>query len=399
MLNQEGINSLTKLRHYCEKENFKGWDVSDSIASKFVTHTFLGKIPFFRFLMIQLTGHRIAVLDVRPFLFIPKYHNAKGIALFLNGYCNLYNLFNKGINIEMTGEECLGKINYLSELLISLKNQQGSGAGWGYPTAWQGRTSFYFPPNTPTVVATSFAVEALFHSYEITKNVKYKEVALSSANFVLSDLKRTKHKDGFIFSYSPIEGHDLVYNASLLGGKILTLCYKFSNNSKYLQIAKECIQTVVNCQHDDGSWYYGAGKYQTWIDNFHTGYNLEAIDIYQSISKDYSFQKNIEKGVSFFINNFFEKDYSPKYYHNKQYPIDIHCCGELFVVLNKLKIFEKNKELANGVLKWTIQNMQHPSKGYFYFQKRRLITNKTPLMRWSQAFMFNALTNYIKSIY
>jgi len=393
------IANFNKLRNYCEKQNFKGYDVSDSIASVFIRRTFLGKIPLFRFAMIQATGHRIAVFNLRPFLFIPKYYNAKGIALFLNGYCNIYDvLSHKKINIGISKEECLNKINYLSNLLISLKSNDYSGAGWGYPTAWQSR-SFYFPPNTPTVVVTSFAVDALFHSYEITKKEKYKEIALSSASFILNDLKRTPYKNGFLFSYSPLNGNDTVYNASLLGGKTLALCYKYSHNPEYIKTAKICIQTCIDCQRKDGSWIYGAGKTQKWIDNFHTGYNLDAINEYQNISKDFSFKENIDNGTKFFLDNFFDrKDYSPKYFNNKKYPVDIHCCGELFVILNKLNIFKENRDLANGVLNWTFNNMQHPQKGYFYFQKRKFITNKTPLMRWSESFMFNALSYYFKSI-
>lgn len=391
------IKLFTSLRKYCEKQNYKGYDVSDSIATPILTKTFLNWVPLVRFFFMQLTGHRLAYINIRPLLFIPKFHNAKGIALFLNGYCNLYELIDSEINVGMTKDFCIEKIRYLASLLLSLQAGDYSGAGWGYPTGWQGRTIFYFPPNTPTVVATSFAVEALFHAYTITSNSIYKEQALSSAKFVLNDLQRINAINGFLLSYAPIPGNDQVFNASLLGAKILSQCYEFSKNKEYLSIAKQIIQTVINYQSADGSWQYGLGRTQGWIDNFHTGYNLEAIQTYQDISMDFSFKENIAKGLQFMLSNHFEKDFTPKYYHNKKYPIDIHCCGELFVVLHKLKQFSCNKNLADGVLEWTFHNMWNKEKGYFYFQKNRFITNKTPLMRWSQAFMFNALTYYLKS--
>ena len=396
--NHHILSVLNSLRLYCENRDFKGHDVCDGIASPILTKTILNHSAFIRFVFYQLTAFRIAYINIRPILFIPQYYNAKGIALFLNGYCNLYDLINVGIETGISKEYCLQKINYLANLLLNLQNTNYSGACWGYPTALQGRTKYYFPPNTPTVVATSFVVEALFHAYTITDNNRYKETAFSSSQFVLKDLHRTPLSNGFILSYSPILGNSRVYNASLLGARILIQCFKYSENEEYLSTAKQIIQACISYQSQDGSWVYGMDKSQGWIDNFHTGYNLEAIQAYQDISKDSSFQYNIDKGLNFMLNNHFEKNYTPKYYHNKKYPIDIHCCGEIFVVLNKLNKFNENKTLADSVFKWTIDNMWDKKKNYFYFQKHKVITNKAPLMRWNQAFMFNALTYYLKSI-
>ncbi len=38
--------------------------------------------------------------------------------------------------------------------------------------------------------------------------------------------------------------------------------------------------------------------------------------------------------------------------------------------------------------------MQSP-EGYFYYQKRKYLTNKISYMRWSQAWIFYGLTYYI----
>lgn len=387
-----------KLKTYCEQQSFIGYDVGDGIESPLIAHTILGKSKLLRFILQQTTAHRAAFVNVRPFLAIPKLCNAKGIALFLNGYCNLYELVDAGIEIGGTSKnECLNRIHELGNLLISLRSKGNCYYGWGYPIAWQGRTHFYFPPHTPTVVASSFAADALFHAFDVTHQKLYKEVALKTADFILNDLHRTAYKDGFLFSYSPYKGNNTVYNASLLGGRTLAQCYKYSGNREYLQIAKICIDTCAKEQQRDGSWTYGMDSYQTWIDNFHTGYNLEAIQEYQQISGDTDYTDVLRKGAKFMIENHFDSQYIPKYYHNRQYPIDIHCCGEIFVVLHKLGIFNEHESLADGVFQWTIENMFNEKEGYFYFQKRSWITNKAPLMRWSEAFMFNALSFYLKS--
>ena len=134
---------------------------------------------------------------------------------------------------------------------------------------------------------------------------------------------------------------------------------------------------------------------QSWKDSFHTGYNLDAIRLYQECTGDNQFKENIKKGFDYYIQNFFENEGIPKYYNNKMYPIDIHCPGQLLVTLSKLNKFRSNKILANNVLNWSLENMQSP-KGFFYYQLKKLISSKISYMRWSNAFMFNAMSYYLK---
>jgi len=135
---------------------------------------------------------------------------------------------------------------------------------------------------------------------------------------------------------------------------------------------------------------------QSWIDSSHTGYNLDGLIAYEEQTGDKSFHQYIERGFDFYIRNFFKEDGSPKYYHNKQYPIDIHCPGQLFVTLFRLHRFGEHEDLAKKVLQWTVSHMQD-RKGYFYYQLKEGISSKIPYMRWSNAFMFNALSYYVSS--
>jgi hypothetical protein len=77
---------------------------------------------------------------------------------------------------------------------------------------------------------------ALIDAYEITKNEKYLSTALSSVNFVLKDLTRTPHNSGFLFSYSPLNGNNTVYNASLLGAMLLSRSYLYSKNEEQIDL-------------------------------------------------------------------------------------------------------------------------------------------------------------------
>ena len=361
-------SSFLKLKNYCETENFKGWDPYDGLNSKVFQALPLKYWDLARLAWIQ--GFKRSPINFRKALLVPKQYNAKGIGLFLLGYCNLYELASKDNTTFGTKEELLSKINELANLLDRLKKPNFSGACWGYNFPWQSRRLFLFPKDTPTVVATTFCVEALFKAYDVTKNETYKSLALSAADFVMNDLNRTPHHSGFLFSYSPYKGNNTVYNASLLGAKTLSLCYKYSGNKLYKDTAELAVRAACDGQLNDGSWSYGLLKTQSWIDSFHTGYNLDAISVYQNCTGDIQFKENLRKGFYYYIENFFEKTGTPKYYHNKMYPIDIHCPGQLFVTLSKLNEFENNKVLADKVINWTLQNMQSP-KGFFYYQIKK----------------------------
>lgn len=396
------IDSIKRLMRYCENEHFKGWDPYDGLNSKvFQAIPFLKRSALCRLAVIQF--FKRCPVNLRRIALVPKEYNAKGIGLFLQGYCNLVRIVNKNQELEIefgTKESLLDKVNELAELLISLQSKGDyHGSCWGYNFDWQARRLFVFPKGTPTVVATTFCAKALFDAYEIMCEMqcskydctKWRDVALTSAEFVLYDLHRHQCDEGFLFSYSPLQGNDTVYNASLLGSKLLSYCYHYTENEDYKNAARESVIACCNAQKSDGSWVYGMLPVQSWIDSFHTGYNLEALQSYEKLTGDTSFHGCIEKGFDFYIHNFFELDGTPKYYHNQTYPIDIHCPGELFVVLSRLHKLDEYKDIADKVFAWTIKNMWDRN-GYFYYQKKKNLITKISYMRWSNAFMFNILS-------
>lgn len=375
-------NSFEELKRFIEKEAFKGWDPYDGLNSWVIQKTPLGRSRIFRLAWIQLFKRN--PINLRPLFGINKGFNPKALGLFLIGYCNLYNKTQK--------EEYLKKIELLSSKLLDLKTQGYSGACWGYNFDWQAR-AFYQPKFTPTIVATSFIVEALLKAYEITKKPKVLETATSASKFILQDLNRTYDSaKNYTLSYSPLDNTQ-VFNAGLLGAKALSLIYKHNKDQTLITEAKKIVEYICSKQNTDGSWAYGTLPYHQWVDSFHTGYNLECIYQYQTISKDNSYQKQIELGLNYYLKNFFTTDGKSKYYNNKTYPIDIHAPAQLVVTLVKMNILKTNIRFVENVLNWTIKNMQS-KKGYFYYQKRPYVSSKISYIRWAQSWMFYALSYY-----
>jgi rhamnogalacturonyl hydrolase YesR len=387
MLNKV-LKSFQKLKNHVESEKFKGWDPFDGLNSRFFqSFPLLKNYKWPRLAWLQF--FKRSPLNFRKLFLVSKQYNPKALGLFLTGYCNLYH--------DNPNQKYLKNIQFLADKLIELQTKGYSGACWGYNFDWQAR-AFFQPKNTPTVVATAFITEALLEAYKITNHNSYLKTAISAKDFILNDLNRSyDDENNYCFSYSPLDKTQ-VFNAGLLGAKTLSLIYAHTHEKYLLTEARKVINFVVKHQQDDGAWSYGTLPYHQWIDNFHTGYNLEAIYMYQQISGDKSFNSHINKAFSYYINTFFTSEGKPKYYHNQLYPIDIHAPAQLLVSLSKMNKFFDNIELINKVINWTIENMQAKNGG-FYYQKKKFFTSKIPYMRWSNAWMFYSLTYYLKEFH
>ena len=391
------IVSFRLLTQYCEREQYKGWDPYDGLNSKvFQALPLLKHSSLCRLVMIQ--GFKRSPINFRRLAGVPKEYNAKGVGLFVQGYCNLVKAVLSKPELSMylgTEEELIAKLKYVADLLLELKSKGDyHGACWGYNFDWQARRLFLFPKNTPTVVATCFCATALMEAYELTREKKYLDVALSSAEFVKEDLHRYKCDDGFLFSYSKLPGNDTVFNASLLGSRLLSYCYHYTGNEEYRQLAEESVKACCKGQRKDGAWVYGMLPVQNWVDSFHTGYNLDGLIAYEENTGDKKYHQTIEKGFKYYIEHFFESDGKPKYYDTQMYPIDIHCPGQLMITLSRLHKYGDYQELSSKVMEWTIDSMQD-RKGYFYYQLKKGLSSKISYMRWSNAFMFCAMSYYL----
>ena len=377
--------SLLKLEAYCAKEQFKGYDPYDGLTSRFFQSVpGLSSSRFMRLAWIQF--FKRSPVNLRPLLGVKKDYNPKALGLFLSGYCNLYQ--------QQALPEYMEKINFLIKEIDELKSKGWSGACWGYNFDWQAR-AFFQPKYTPTVVASTFIANALLDAYEITGTPELLTTARSTCNFVLKDLSRTYDEKGnFSFSYSPLD-KSVVFNASLLGSRILARVYSFTKEKELIEAAKKSVTFCCNHQKENGSWAYGTLPFHQWVDNFHTGYNLECIADYMKFSNDTTYQTQLDKGFDYYINTFFTTEGIPKYYNDSIYPIDIHAPAQMVITLAKLGRFKQHKVILDKILKWTINNMQS-EKGFFYYQVNKYFSSKIPYIRWAQAWMFYALSTYKK---
>ena len=364
---------------YIESADYAGYDPFDALNSPVIRYIGANS-KWVRVVATQLI--RRFPVNLRPLFGIHKGHNPKGIGLFLWGYSKLFALTKE--------QRYLEKVDYLLNMLERLQSEGYSGNCWGYNFDWQSRT-FMRPAGTPTIVNTSFIGHALLDCYELTGRQRALDMAIPIKDFILGDLHRAKLNGTFCFSYTPVDT-EAVHNANLLGASILARLMQYCNDDRLKKAVLKSLGYSMRHQRDDGSWFYADTNIQGWIDSFHTGFNLQAIRyiLYAGLSPEY--RGAYRKGVEYYAGNFFLADGTPKYYHDRIYPIDIHSPAQAICFFSREG--KKYQAFTEKIVNWMLDNM-YSSNGFFYFRKGRFLTNRIPYMRWSQAWAFHALTEYL----
>jgi len=382
-------NAFENLYNYVKKNNYEGIDLFDGLNSRLFKNTIFYKSRYFRLALIQFC--KLSPINFRKILLIPKGFNPKAGALFLLGHLNMF----KSTNEDLHKEEAQKLYQRLKE--ISIKREKG--IGWGYNFDWQAR-AFYVPVGTPNVVTSVYVGKALLEYYDVFKCDEALNLAQEIAEFITNEMIIFENEKDLCFRYIPGEITE-VHNANLLAANFLSAIDKYTKLNKFREKIIKSVNFSVSDINEDGSWPYGTKPFHRWVDNFHTAFNIESLlDIQDNLNLE-NLNPTIKSVAEYYMDNMFTQDGLPKYYNNKLYPIDIHVIAESLIILNKIinsKITCDGMKLAyleQQILKEA--DKFKDKKGYFYFQKTKYFWNKTPYIRWGQAWMFFTLSNLLKN--
>jgi rhamnogalacturonyl hydrolase YesR len=374
---QKSIEGVTR---WAEEHNYRAYDPGD------------GDLSFLRYFTFNAHSLRRALtavvlrtpFDIRPWIGIRPHTSTKGMGYFGWGYVKMYAVSGH-VSYRHRAESCF-------DWLIANRSPGYQQYCWGNHFSFSTRAGT-IPRHMPTVVWSSLIGLAFLEAYEVLGNSKYLDVAASTAEWVKT-LPREKTSRGTCLSYVPFMQNS-IHNSNMLGGALLARVASHTEDRQSIEIAREAMTYSCTRQHDDGAWFYGEAEKYHWIDNFHTGYNLDCLKRYIDSSGDCDFDSNLGKGFDYFTAHFFEADGRPKYYHDRIQPIDIQCASQAIDTLSFIsETHAESLDLAEKVADWTIEDMQDPD-GHFYYRDLGWKKIRTPMLHWGQGTMFKALAHLL----
>jgi hypothetical protein len=364
-----------KLLFYCRSNDWAGYDPYDALNSPILEKAPVLNSRVTRLILTQ--GLKRSPINLRSLLRVPKTQNPKGLGLFLAAL----------LKAPQLGSE--DAIPSLRARLVALRSPGVPYWCWGYSFPWQTRT-LLVPRGAPNLVCSVFAANALLDLHERCTDQQSLEMAHSTARYIVDELYWADGNRAGLGYPLPSMRHQ-IHNANLLGAAFLGRVGRLTGDQEFLDRAMRMARYSVSCQRGDGSWAYGEESTQGWIDNFHTGFNLCALQQIDEDLQSSEFAASIRWGFDFYRNHFFRDDAAPRYFHDKTYPIDIHCIAQSIITLVTLRhLATENVALAHGVFGWAKDHMWD-KRGFFYYRVLRGCKIRTPYMRWSQAWMLSAI--------
>jgi hypothetical protein len=367
----------SKLLAYCRARDWAGHDPYDALNSRlFAACPALNTTPV-RLVFTQILKR--SPINVRPLLGIDRTQNAKALALFLSASLRLAR---HGIADADTADGMVGR-------LAGLRSSERDYWCWGYSFPWQTRT-MVVPAGAPNLVCTTFVANALLDAYEQRGDTGALAMAVDAAQYIVDKLYWTDGPAVASFSY-PLPSHRVqIYNANFLAAALLCRVSTLTGETALLAPALAAARCAATAQRDDGSWAYGNGPGQAWIDNFHTGYNLCAVADIRRYARTAEFDRCLRRGLAFYRSHFFTADGAARYFHDRTYPVDSHAVAQSLITLQTLSDLDPGAApLARHVFRWAVAHLWD-DRGFFYYRALRFCTIRTSYMRWSQAWMLLA---------
>lgn len=371
--------SILGLEKWVEAHDYKGYEPFDGLSSILRPLTF-GNLLLDR-LLLQLV--RQSAWNLRPILGVKPLDSTIGRGYMAWGYCDMFRL---------TGDQNYKeKTNACLEWLIENKSPGYDDYSWGKHFDFASRGGLYVAFE-PILVWTALIAHAFLEAYQTFDDGRYLDVADSVCRWIMK-LPRNQTDKGFCMGYHYQDFAADIHNSNMVGAAVLARTAKHTQKQEYLAAARGAITYSCSRQLPNGAWLYGEKPAHHWIDNFHTGYNLDALKCYMDYSDDREYEGALKKGLDFYRENFFEEHGRPKYYHDRTYPVDSQCASQAIDTLASASAYDESSlELGLKVALWTIDNMRD-REGYYYYRQYPLgIKAKTPMLHWAQATTYKALT-------
>ena len=327
-------------------------------------------------------------------LFVRKDRFATCDAQLLLAFLNLH---------AITGDEnYLERAVALGEEIMGYSIPGFRGPCWGYPFDWQNNKDAVWPKNTPYITCTPYCYEAYLGLFHATGDRKYLEWVAGIAEFVHGDLKDIPTGPNLAAgSYSPFDTRQVV-NATAYRAYVLADAGKRFGRQDYLEASGRNLNFVLESQAEDGSWLYAMNETKSYIDNFHTCFNLKNLFKIHRIEPDARVEAAVRRGYAYYREHLIDADGNPKPFAIKPRlqlaKLEMYDFAE-GITLGALigEMIPEAGELARSLAGKLIQEHQLPAGHFVTRVFRGGFRHRFPFLRWPQAQLFYALTNLLKT--
>lgn len=365
------------------ERDWRGTDPYEGLNARRRALAPLKRSPLGRRLLIQAVKR--SPLDLRRPLGIPRLASAVSVAWAISAYAR--NGFLGEAEARQRMRDCLA-------LLRSLRLPAFEEASWGYQFDVETRV-FFYPATTPNTIATAFAGLALLDAHTALGDPATLAEATEAGEFFLRHVPQTEGPPGAFFGYLPGD-RSPIHNSSMLVASLLARLAAETGEDRFAAAAADAVRYTTARQHADGSWPYGERPGLGWVDNFHSGYVLDALRGCADAgiaAEDAEAAWN--RGIRHYRANLFLADGTPKYYPEKTYPIDAQCVAQ---GIQTLAIAARHDPSAGAqawaVLEFALRRMTGRD-GLPIFQRRRFWANRAVHARWVASPLLLALSHLL----
>jgi hypothetical protein len=366
------------LDDWVRARDYRGFDPQDILASRFVSAASLGS----RWLGVAWTqvGKRLSEGSRRR-LGVPAHRNPKGLGLALAAYVRMHGATGQPL-YRLHGERLV------EDLLACARGEPGR-RGWGYPFPWANR-DFRIPAHTPSGVATAFVGHALLDAAEAWDLPHAADAVTEAADFIRHDLQRCRGAaDTFAFSYTPADTR-VVHNASVLAASLLARSGRSRGDASAIADALRAARFTATAQRSDGSWCYGLGRRNGWVDSFHTSYLLVALQQIGECAGTAEFEDAIRSGSSYWVRAFLQGP-AVSFHPDRHFPVEQHAVAHAIMALSALRHHLPGAlPIADRLGRWSVTEMR-VADGPFAYRMTLNGPDRRIFMRWVQCWMLLAL--------
>ena len=373
-----------RLSYWAAERAWRGTDPYEGLNASRAIVAPLKRTPLGRRLLIQAVKR--SPVDLRPMLGILPQPNAASVAWVVSAYAR---------NGFLPHHEAQRLLTGALRCLESLRLADSEEPCWGYPFDVQSRV-FFYSRRQPNTIATAFAGHALLDAHASLGDPHLLEMARGAGRFFLRRVPQTEAGEGAYFGYLAGD-RSPIHNANLLAAALLArLAALGPPDEGFGSAADAAVRYSTARQRPDGSWPYGERPNLAWVDNFHTGYVLDALRVCTDAGVAEAEAGDAwGRGVAYYRRALFLPDGTPSYYPTRVFPVDAQSLAQGIQTLSIAAGHDRScADQAWKVFGFALRRMLGDD-GLPIFQRRRIWSNRAPHFRWVIAPMLLALTHLI----